>query len=34
VPALVEKASQASSMKGNPIKLTEEELREIVVRAL
>lgn len=34
VPALVEKASQASSMKGNPIRLTEEELREIAVRAL
>jgi alcohol dehydrogenase class IV len=34
VPVLVEKASQASSMKGNPIKLTEEELREIAARAL
>jgi alcohol dehydrogenase class IV len=31
---LVEKAAQASSMKGNPIVLTEEELREIVSRAL
>jgi len=30
----VEKAAQASSMKGNPIVLTEEELREIVSRAL
>jgi alcohol dehydrogenase class IV len=30
---LVEKAAQASSMKGNPIVLTEEELREIVSRA-
>jgi alcohol dehydrogenase class IV len=31
---LVEKAGQASSMKGNPIVLTEEELREIISRAL
>jgi alcohol dehydrogenase class IV len=31
---LVEKASQANSMKGNPIVLTREELREIVSRAL
>jgi alcohol dehydrogenase class IV len=31
---LVEKAAQASSMKGNPIVLTEEELREIISRAL
>ncbi len=30
---LVEKAAQASSMKGNPIVLTGEELREIVSRA-
>jgi alcohol dehydrogenase class IV len=34
LPVLVEKAAQASSMKGNPIVLTEEELREIVLRAL
>jgi alcohol dehydrogenase class IV len=34
LPVLVEKAAQASSMKGNPIVLTEEELREIVSRAL
>ena len=34
IPALVEKAAQASSMKGNPIVLTGEELREIVSRAL
>jgi alcohol dehydrogenase class IV len=34
LPVLVEKASKASSMKGNPIVLTEEELREIVSRAL
>ncbi len=31
---LVEKAGQASSMKGNPIVLTGEELREIISRAL
>jgi len=31
---LVAKAAQASSMKGNPIVLTEEELREIIARAL
>ena len=31
---LVAKAAQASSMKGNPIVLTEEQLREIVSRAL
>uniref|UniRef100_Q01ZQ1 Iron-containing alcohol dehydrogenase n=1 Tax=Solibacter usitatus (strain Ellin6076) TaxID=234267 RepID=Q01ZQ1_SOLUE len=34
IPALVEKAAQASSMKGNPVVLTTEELREIVSRAL
>jgi alcohol dehydrogenase class IV len=34
LPALVEKAAQASSMKANPILLTEAELREIVTRAL
>ena len=34
IPALVEKAAQASSMKGNPIVLTGEELREIVSCAL
>jgi alcohol dehydrogenase class IV len=31
---LVERAAQASSMKGNPIVLTGEELREIISRAL
>jgi alcohol dehydrogenase class IV len=31
---LVEKAAQASSMKGNPIVLEEEELREIISRSL
>lgn len=31
---LIEKASQASSMKGNPIQLTERELVEILSRAL
>ena len=34
LPVLVEKAAQASSMKGNPIELTAEELREIISRAL
>jgi len=34
VPVLVEAASQASSMKGNPITLTPEELREVLTRAL
>jgi alcohol dehydrogenase class IV len=34
VPALVEKASQASSMKANPIRLTDKELTEILTRAL
>jgi alcohol dehydrogenase class IV len=34
VPILVEKAAQASSMKGNPIVLTREELLEIVAGAL
>jgi alcohol dehydrogenase class IV len=32
IPTLVEKAAQASSMKGNPIELTPEELRQIVER--
>jgi len=34
VPELIEKASKASSMKGNPIALTPEELREMVTKAL
>ncbi|HLK91052.1 MAG TPA: iron-containing alcohol dehydrogenase [Polyangia bacterium] len=34
VPALVEKAKQASSMKGNPLPLTDAELTEIAQRAL
>jgi alcohol dehydrogenase class IV len=33
IPDLVEKAAQASSMKGNPIVLTPEELRQIIERA-
>jgi alcohol dehydrogenase class IV len=33
-PTLIEKASRASSMKGNPIKLTRDELQEILARAL
>lgn len=34
VPVLVEKAKQASSMKGNPLPLTDQELTEIAQRAL
>jgi alcohol dehydrogenase class IV len=34
VPTLVEKASRASSTKGNPITLTLDELREVLTRAL
>ena len=34
VPDLVEKASSASSMKGNPIALTAAELRDVLVRAI
>ena len=34
LPDLVAKAAQASSMKGNPIVLRQEELQEIVSRAL
>jgi alcohol dehydrogenase class IV len=34
IPLLVEKAAQASSMKGNPIVLTPEELRQIIERAI
>jgi alcohol dehydrogenase class IV len=34
IPALVEKASQASSMKGNPVALSREELTEIVTDSL
>ncbi len=33
-PTLIEKAGVASSMQGNPIKLTDEELAEILRRAL
>lgn len=33
-PALIEKAKQASSMKGNPIQLTSEEMRGILAQAL
>jgi alcohol dehydrogenase class IV len=33
-PAIIEKASRSSSMKGNPVQLTSEELREILARAL
>jgi alcohol dehydrogenase class IV len=34
IPVLVDKAAQASSMKGNPLALTQEELCEIISRSL
>ncbi|MBC8447053.1 MAG: iron-containing alcohol dehydrogenase [Chloroflexi bacterium] len=34
LPLLIEKAAASSSMKGNPIALTVEEMREILTRAL
>ncbi|MGA3234856.1 MAG: iron-containing alcohol dehydrogenase [Bryobacteraceae bacterium] len=34
IPDLAEKAAHTSSMKGNPIQLTAEELREVALRAL
>ncbi len=34
LPSVVEKSSAASSMRGNPIELTSDELREILERAL
>jgi alcohol dehydrogenase class IV len=34
IPLLVDKASQASSMKGNPVALNSEELREIISRSI
>jgi alcohol dehydrogenase class IV len=34
IPVLVEKAARASSMKGNPIALTDDELAEIATAAL
>lgn len=34
LPELIEKSAQASSMKGNPIQLTEGEMREILLRAM
>ena len=33
-PVLIEKSSISSSMRGNPIKLTGDELEEILTRAL
>jgi alcohol dehydrogenase class IV len=33
-PALIPKASAASSMRGNPVKLTPKEMEEILERAL
>ncbi|MBI5602027.1 MAG: iron-containing alcohol dehydrogenase, partial [Deltaproteobacteria bacterium] len=33
LPELIKKAAGASSMKGNPIQLTAEELRVILVKA-
>jgi alcohol dehydrogenase class IV len=34
VPAVVEKAAQASSMKANPVALTAEELNAVLAAAL
>ena len=34
LPSVVEKSSAASSMRGNPLELTSEEMREILERAL
>ena len=34
IPALVERAARASSMKGNPIALTEDELAAVLARAI
>jgi alcohol dehydrogenase class IV len=34
IPAVVEKAAQASSMKANPIRLTHDELVGILEQAL
>ncbi len=34
IPVVVEKSAKASSMKGNPLVLTTEELTEILERAL
>ena len=34
VPVLIEKATAASSMKGNPIDLTPDEMREIIGNAM
>jgi len=33
-PTIIEKSQRASSMKGNPIKLTQEELRQILEKAM
>jgi len=34
IPALASRAAEANSMKGNPIKLTHEEIEEIIGRAI
>jgi alcohol dehydrogenase class IV len=34
IPVLASRAAEASSMKGNPIKLTREELEKIIGRAI
>jgi len=34
IPVVVEKSQKASSTKGNPVKLTNEEIREIISKAL
>jgi alcohol dehydrogenase class IV len=34
VPVLVEKSAVASSMQGNPVRLTVEEMEEVLKRAM
>ena len=34
IPDIIEKAKKASSMKGNPIELTDEELSQIVRQSI
>jgi alcohol dehydrogenase class IV len=34
IPALVAKAKAASSMRGNPVQLSDEELGDVAMRAL
>jgi alcohol dehydrogenase class IV len=34
IPALIDKSQKSSSMKGNPVQPTREELRNIIEKAL